>query len=146
MDVKDWRNVILNKILSIYKTNLIPGEKWKVGTAKLIFHVFPKYLVIFWRSTLEKSWTLKPILKNKSEHFEYRSCFFAPWHQRKECALIIIASTVDYFVSTIQKFSASSRYLQQMMLRTYPWPHQIFWFFEILRRFLTYLMTLLVGP
>ena len=46
MDVKDWKNVILNKILSIFKTNSTPGVKLKIGTVELIFHSFFKYLVI----------------------------------------------------------------------------------------------------
>ena len=123
MDVKDWKNVILNKILSIFKINSTPGVKLKIGTVELIFHLFFKYLVIFRSSTLENS--CFPFLfsnlfsKNKSEHFEYRSFFFAPWHQKKECAPILKAPTANSFVSTIQKYLASSRYLQQLMLRTH---------------------------
>ena len=39
----------------------------------------------------------------KSEDFENRSFFFAPWLQGRECVLIIKACIVDSNLGTIQK-------------------------------------------
>ena len=73
--------------MSIFKTNSTPEEKWKIGTVKLIFHVFSKYLVIFWHSTLGKSWTLKPIFKEQKWTFWiqiFLLCALAP--EKRMCS------------------------------------------------------------
>ena len=65
------------------------------------------------------------------------------WTFWKEFALILIASTTNSYLGTVQKHQelASIRYPQKLMLSTHPWPHKLFWLFVVVVRFLTYLMT-----
>lgn len=76
VDPEHWKNVVLEKVFLIFKSNLSPEhvvtEKWTVGTVYLIFHVVSKNEVGFDATPWESAAFTSLFSKVKVEHFKNR--------------------------------------------------------------------------
>ena len=114
------------RILSILMSNSLcendVKEKWKVEAVGLIFHVVSKNVVFY---ALGKCCTHQPLFKKPKISILEINLFSLPTSTRKNNALRLTkASTVESYLGTMEKLEvlAFSRYPQQVMLRTHPWP------------------------
>ena len=128
------KRCFLEKILQIFKSNLPCEdditEKWKVQTLKLNFHAAFKNVVVSDAAPWESAALTTIFSKSQKWTFWKKIFFFAPWHQGKEWATILIVPTVESYLDAMKKHQklASSEYPQQLMLHKQLWPHHHHYF------------------